>query len=365
MIKKVKMKKVKLPAGEGLTEMFNQMIGAGSLDLGIVYPKYARLRNLSSKIITLCKMLADAKFLQTDEFRPHVHEITRFCAQAAAQTTELFSVDLSKYEWCLSNVPAPLKEQFERAYADMKKSDLINMYIQICDRLILYKKHYSATEPATRFINAIPVEWKPFPFTTLDLKYVCDFYADAGDVQSARIREFIVLITSKAYELTRAVYDEIQAPDIDIDQFVEVIMANIDELQKQPALSRCGGAFKKIKESVQLLKSRIGSYYRDFLTTTDSSIMLQHFIIDVSQSTTADARVTLQFKKIIEYYRKRAAEQITDPRVKEMMEKMRGAFDYINRNTENMTRADVRAGSGSGSDSTDTSDDSADMTEKK
>ena len=64
-------------------------------------------------------------------------------------------------------------------------------------------------------------------------------------------------------------------------------MRNIDEIQKQPELHRCKDAFKKIKESVMMLKTNFNEYYRDFVDTSDNTIIMQHFIVDVSKSTEA------------------------------------------------------------------------------
>lgn len=334
---KVKVKKVKIPLNvkdDGLAEMFNQMLGTGSVNMSIAYPRYKRVRGLCEQLVKLFEILAASPFMaKHTEFARQKEEIEGFCISARKSIGELFSMDFTDYEWNLDLVDEELAKKFSQVYEHAKKSNLINMFVKMCDNLVNYKKNFTDMEKLNhKFITTMPgTEWKPFPFTSLNVKYILSLIS-VGEVT---IR-FFMSILGKAFEFSHKLYEEIQSPDIDIDQFVDVIMTNIDKIQKQPELHRCGGAFRKIKESVSLLKGKFNNYYRDFIATKDSTIIMQHFIIDVSKSTNADPKVTAQFRTIIGFYRKVAQEQITNPKIKMLFDKVNESFKELERGTENL-----------------------------
>lgn len=334
---RVKVKKIKVPLNmkdEGLAEMFNQMLGAGAVNMTIAYPRYKRIKGLCEQLVKLFEMLSSSPFMRKySEFTPQKAEIDTFCSNARISMGELFRMDFTDYEWNLDLVEDELKKAFTEAYEKSKKSNLVNMFIKMCDSLVNYKKNFIDLNKLNhKFITSMAgTEWKPFPFTTLNVKYVFSLTS----IGENTIRFFMTII-SKAFELSHKLYEELQSPDIDVDAFADVIMANIGEIQKQPALHRCNKAFQKIKDSVGLLKGKFSNYYRDFIATKDSTIMMQHFIIDVSKSTDSDPQVTAQFRTIIAYYRKVAQEQITNPKIKMLFDKVNESFKELERGTENL-----------------------------
>jgi hypothetical protein len=336
---KVKVKKIKVPLGmkdEGLAEMFNQMLGAGSVNMTIAWPRYVRIKGLCEQLVKLFSMLSSSPFMRAHgEFAAQKADLDKFCEDSRAKITDLFRMDFSEYEWNLSTVEEELKKTFTEVYEQMKKSDLVNTFIVMCDRLVVYKKNFiDLTKLNHKFITTMPgTEWKPFPFSSLNVKYVFSL----STIGENTIR-FFMTVLNKAFELSHKLYEEISSPDIDVDQFVDVIMSNIGEIQKRPELHRCKKAFQKIRESVELLKGRFNNYYRDFIATKDSTIMMQHFILDVSKSTDADPQVTAQFRTIISYYRKIAQDQITNPKIKMLFDKVNESFKELERGAENLVR---------------------------
>lgn len=336
---KVKVKKIKVNVGmkdEGIAEMFNQMLGTGNVNLSIAYPRYKRIESICKQLVKLFEIVASSPFLvKNTEFSKECEQINKFCSSANNQIKELFSVDLRDYEWNLTLVEPELQKLFNDSYTVMKKDNLINTFIVMCDRIVLYKKNFeNVNEFKPRFITSMPgVEWCPFPFTGLNLKQVFSMI----DLSKANnTSNFFMTVLHKSFNFSRQLYDELQSPDVDVDQFVEIIMSNIEEIQKRPELSRCREAFNKIKDSVKLLKNNFGGYYKDFIGTSDSTIMMQHFIIDVSKNTEADALIASQFRKIIAYYRKLSQEQSTNPKVKMLFDKVNESFKELDKKSENI-----------------------------
>lgn len=330
-----RVKKIKVPIGaqdEDLSEMFNQMLGAGNVNITIAYPRYLRVKGICEQLLKLFNLLADSPFMRNPEFANEKKQIQNFCTVSKKTIDEVFSMDFSDYVWNLTLLDDERRAAFTVSYEKMKKAEIVNTFILMCDKLVPYKKNFTDLDKLNpKFITSMSgVEWRPFPFTTLNLKYIFSLV-----VTNATIA-FFMTVLSKSYELSRMLYDEIQSPDIDVDQFVDFIMKSIDDIQKRPELNRCREAFNKIKESVTMLKTRFNGYYRDFISTSDSTIIMQHFIIDVSKNTNASPKITQQFRTIISYYRKIASDQITNPKIKMLFDKVNASFKELERGTENL-----------------------------
>ena len=334
---KAKVKKVKIPVGtqdEGLNEIFNQMLGTGVANIAITYPRYKQLKLICVRLIELFEIMANSSFLRlSPQFAQERTQVLNFCARSRQACTELFSTDFTDYEWNLSLVDSEDQKKFADVYNNVKKSELVRGYIILCDRLVPYRKHFEDPDNMNhKFITSMSgIEWAPFPFTTLNIKHIFSLMETRTDTIM-----FFMNILSKAYELTKKLYSELKSPDIDIDQFIEILMVNLDKIEKIPELNRCKEAFKRIRESVKLLKTNFTGYYNDFMETNDSTIIMQHFILDVSKSTDANAIVTAQFRKIISYYRTAAQSQIKNPKAKAMFDKINESLKSWEKDTENL-----------------------------
>jgi hypothetical protein len=335
---KAKVKKVKIPlaAKDGdISEMFNQMLGAGSVNMTISYPKYVKIKSLCGNIVKLLEALADCPYLKAStEFAANRKELLDFCERARGEIAELFVMDLTDYEWNLNTVDDEIKKQFGESYDAVKKSRIVNNFIITLDRLIPHKQNFNNLDKLNpKFITCMAgAEWCPFPFSGLNFKYMFS----QTDVRENTIR-FFMTVLYKMFELTHKLWQETSSPDVDVEQFVQVIMGNMDEIQKKaPELARCKKAFKKITESVTLLKDKFGEYYRDFVETKDSTIMMQNFILDVSKSTGSDPEVMREFREIIKYYRKLAGQQVQNPKMKMLFDKVSDSFKQLEKGTSNL-----------------------------
>src|SRR5690606_16079398 len=115
-------------------------------------------------------------------------------------------------------------------------------------------------------------------------------------------RQYLMVVLHKLYAIGHDVYEAVSAPDVNVNDFVEVIMGSIGDVQKH--IPRCDAAFKKIIESVDLLKGNFGDYYKDFTASGNPTIIMENFVVDVSKNTKSSPAVTAQFRRIIAHYRK-------------------------------------------------------------
>lgn len=327
---KVKIKKIKVPANgtndKDLAEIFNNMLGTGGLNIPIAVTRFEKIKSLMNEITRIFTVMHDAPFMTMPAFAGHKIHIKTFLSRLESET-EIFNkpemLASQQWSWNWSIVSEEEKNNFAKNYEACKKIPIMASYRDSLNRLYPYKRFFINREQIqTHFVaNISGVEWYPFTFLQLDIKEIF-----LMDCVTESIRKFFILLFHGFYDNVNQLIGELQSPDIDIDNFVDIIMTNIDVLKKKSELSHCDKAFQKIKNSVKLLKENFNSYYRDFLQAKDSTIIMQHFILDVSKDTNIDPQTTAQFRKIIAYYQKMADQHITDPTARALFNKATAIF---------------------------------------
>jgi len=334
---KVKIKKKKVPTGMDnpeLSKLFNSMLDVDSVNITVAYPRYRRMGDLCEQLLKVFTLVANNPFIAQPEFTLQQSELLEFCSRYTERHKELFSIDLSEYEWNLEAIDESLNKYFCQTYSGIKKSDLVNNFVMVCNELAKYRDNFVDLDKLDhRFITAMPgTEWCPFPFTSLNLKHIFTL-PTVGDLTT----RFFMTVLNKIYTLSFKLYREASAFDIDVDKFVSLMSNSIDDLQKQPKLSRCRRALKKTKESLDLLKDNFGDYYRDFIETKDPTIIMQHFVIDVSKSSAnADPAIHREFKTIISYYREMARKKIDNPHLKALFDTVDNSLKEMQQGAENI-----------------------------
>lgn len=136
------------------------------------------------------------------------------------------------------------------------------------------------------------------------------------------------------------VYQIITSPDIDISKFSDLIVESIKQAKKM--IPRANKAFRKIEESVELLKDNFQNYYKDFVTTKNPTIIIENFILDVSKENSGDVDLELarQFKKIVMFYQKKSQGKIKDPKVNKLFEMLNKNFEMLNVKDTDITLSD-------------------------
>jgi hypothetical protein len=330
-------KKMKLPIDSDdadLAELFNQMVGNGSANIHVTYARYLRISEMVDKLIRVLSMFNNSVYMKSHpELEQYRIEIDIFCEKSRLKYEEMFNWDFSRYELNLDMVPEESKNAFAEAYNDIKKSDLVNCFIITCDRLFPYRRFLQDRDaPSGKFVNSIPgTSFEPFPFSTFNLKLAYNLDGAASISQT-----FLVSVLQKLFELSHSLYREVTSPDVNIDDMVHIIMSNLNNIRNIPELSRCTKAFRKIEESVELLKGNFNEYYRDFISTKRGTIMVEHFVSDVAKNTTGDPETRAQFFRIIRYYHKMSQNQKQDPKIARLFDRLNEGFKMIERGTENI-----------------------------
>lgn len=325
MKRKVKVK-VKNDIDPSIQKIFASQFTGDDIDPAIATDKYDNLYNLLSKLVNL---IYESMFKTLNNYYPNDYikikqEILEFKNYSV---NELATLKLLPQEKVISN-----KEDLKKINANKKMlADYANKLIQKYDSeklkyYYLQLKECSTTQALlalyreikillkTEFDNsgkdclvdknnlsdewirnALGSELKIYgDICNLDLKEL--WQRENKDVQRRFLYTFWLLINDCA-----KVHEILTTPDIDVDTMVDYIIEKIRESKKR--IRGCNLAFRKILNSVNLLRSNFNSYYKEYSITKDPTSIVQNFVFDVSENEgNADKKVILQFKRIAKFF---------------------------------------------------------------
>ena len=354
---KIKSKVVKATlANKDVIEMFQGVLGSsseGGSSLAIVHAKYLLIQTHVDRFIRLLNSLHDSKLMAlfqipNEYLSSYITTLTRqfvisFRAPDLSQWLmpsvsvgiESFINDADDY----TKIPPIVVTQFNEAYTAIKKCNVVNTTIITCKNLVIYKKSIGNKDDLKdHFLTkSSGLSFAPLPeLGQVNFKQI---YND--ERLTSNDQEFILLVLNKLYTIGHDVYEAISSPDVDVAEFVKVIMSSISEVKKH--IPRCDQAFQKIIESVDLLKGNFKSYYKDFASSGNPTIIMENFVLDVSKNTKSTPAVTNQFRHIISHYRKLAAQQTSHP-------KLQTLFDQVDANFQELEKRSKEADNKNSSD---------------
>jgi len=290
--------KIKKQTDANIAGMFNQIIGAGDVDIDIVEPK---LRSVMQNIKQLSNILDTA-----------VNDVL-------SKVFDSDCADILAYSQNLKEIK--LHDDIGIAYSGLKENNYIRLTITTCRILTEYETGIVNNDYG--IINRIPgFKFNPFSFSNLNIKPEWTSLTDLT-------KKYIFTVLQVMLTITRSIYETITSPDVDVKEFSRTITACIGNLKKQ--VSRCDDAFAKIEASVGMLENNFSNYHRDFIQSRNPNTILESFLIDVSQNDKTDLKTMQQFRRIIRHYQKLSQGRgATD-------HKMQNMFDILNSNIDAMS----------------------------
>ncbi len=311
---KVKMIKQNIDQ-DGMSDMFNQLLGdEKSLDINIIKDKYMKLKTNLERVYKLLESFHNTIYAKVinDKFN-----------------TELFKKNIQGFiedckHLCIEDIP---DDKVIKYYKMMKEHMTVKDCIHICKNLIRYKKYFEDNDNLSdSFIKSSKMhEFIIFPFCSFDIKSI---YTHIKVDES--ISKYLLIFLNMLFKTTYDIYEIVTSPDIDISKFSDIIIQSIQQAKKM--IPRANRAFRKIEDSVELLKNNFQGYYKDFISTKNPTIILENFILDCSKENGDDVDIELarQFKKIVMFYQKKSQGKIKDPRVNQLFDMLNKNFDMLN-----------------------------------
>ena len=343
---RVKIKSVKKTLGnKDIQEVFRNALGGegAALDYDTAWPKFKRVKYHVERGIKVLDWLTHRSWLSA-EFTAEVLAIKEYAATLQAEFAQEFGSvpDLDEFVDPLirqalgggevfsicpnfDQVPPELLAQFKEKYEVAMKSDLINTLVVTCKELTTYKAFIENREALNgQFLMRAGLTFAPIP--KLPAANFKAFY-QSGSL-SENQREIIMIFLHQLYTVTHEVYEAASAPDINVDEFIEVVMTSIEEVKK--FIPRCDEAFSKLVQSVELLKSNFGGYYRDMRNSGNPTLLMENFVLDVAkESEGGSAKLKFQFRKIISHYRKMAQSQPRDAQTQALFNELDSSFKEL------------------------------------
>ena len=320
----------KSAADKDVYRVFNEMLSDDHANIDVAWPKYTQILEYIDEFVKIFVLLKKSNIMTNPDlvYGGHIEEIDAFlhhCVRPLPEFKEAAFIEpFSKSLLPLNSLNEGLSAEFIDKYNRLKTLNVVNAMQVICDKLSHYQSDIEdVTNLDPSFIIDMPgVEFQPFPFTTMDYK---DMFLDEEIDDQAK--KYLMLILHKVYSITYSVYKLVTSPDVDIDEFVDIVLGNLDRLKKNATeLSRCGKAFNKIRKSAEMLKANFETYFRDVQETNDPTMLMQNFILDVAQTSDADRETMRQFKQIINYYRKKSAQKGGNPQTDMLLAKVDAHF---------------------------------------
>lgn len=297
----IKMSKVKtikkVLKDPDLANMFNSMLGDG--DTEIIAEKAGKLKSLLKLIGQLMENFATGGMKQFTIYKEWLDEFHVF-------GEKIISIA-------------------DKEYKEIKDHNVTRQIILICRELVKYSQNLTIENLNDRWIGKIPgLIFEPFAFTKLDLKHIW-----GNDQVTPIIKEYCLKLIALIYRNSFTVYQITTSPDIDVKKFSRVIIESIEKVKGVPALNRCKEAFDKIKESVALLETNFGDYYKDMVQSENPNTIIENFILDVSKGQNMNLKLMRQFRTIINFYKNQSAGKIKDPKVQKMFDSLNERLDTL------------------------------------
>lgn len=317
---KMKQKKVGGVDTKELNTMFAQMIGGNNIDPNIALDKFVKVKEHINNILTLLKKFNNAIIdklilINENKYKKHKKEISDFI------------------EDCIDMINKPIEmASIAERYTDLKERDLLKEFILLCRNLIRFKTSIDNTKAlCSKFIYNTPgsSSLEIFPFSTFDFAYLFKF-EDVNKNDLEFMKKYILLFLHFIFKDCFEIYECINSPDIDTTKFAEIMVKAIGDAKSQ--LPRCGKAFELISNSTDLLVGNFNNYYKDFIQTKDSNIIVTNFISDV-MGTALDDNVDLdsvrQLKEIMKFIQTNSKNRPKNPEVDKLLDVLKSKMSFV------------------------------------
>lgn len=314
---KIRTKTIQQVMGDvNLNTMFEEMMGVKDADPTIILPKFVSVRNTLRYIYKILNQFATFAPLRKDfpGIEQGLDEIKKF-ADSMFESTALKHTTEETEE----TFRTLAKDTLNDVYRKLKDNEYVRKLILLCSKLEKYKMNFTdLSKLKENFVNQEPgLEFRIFDFSTLDLKIM---WAHARITPT--VKKYILQVLAGLHKHTHNLYTTVVSPDVDIAAFTSMLLDAISQLKHQPKLHRCTRAFRRIEQSVELLREKFPEYYRQSIASGNPDNFVTGFIVDVSNQGGADMKLTREFRTIINYMRESAEKsgKIKDPQVKKILE---------------------------------------------
>jgi hypothetical protein len=351
-----------LPAGVRRTvnnpdigAIFNSTIfGGDDIDYSVTWPKFKRLKRETNRLLQTMRWFQERVWMKAfpavctqfgeyievlgKEFKINFDEMPDL--DQYMTTDELALLHICGEDGLVENqmaccpdfdkVPEDVLSLFSAKYKLTVEADLTNTFVKLCHNLTFHKCSIeNHTKLNRNFLLSAGQVFSPFPgLLSLNFKKLYQ-----SDLITAANKETLLIVIHKLYTISHSLYEVASMPDVNVDDFVEIIQEALSKVTAQ--MPECKDAFRCLDRSVDLLKENFGSYCRDVRGSGNASIIMENYVLDVANNT-ENPSVALrgQFRKIVTHYRKVQASQPKTPGTAAMFSELEKTLNVLEGNAD-------------------------------
>ena len=302
-IKKTNMLNISKKDRRKISEMFNELIGVKHMKKDIVLKKIVDILKHINNIYNLFNLFIKVDNLKDTlypNYDKYINELNLFLKNIKETFTD-FDKDSDLLYFKLSSGKS--EEELNNLYNKYIKSEPLKNIIISTKNMNKYTKILKIDAPiiigtTDKFISdRVGLEFKPLNFVDLDFKNI---WFELKNNNTGK--KFFLGILKNFYNNGYKIYDVLVRPRVDISECSELLLNSILKLRK--LIPGCNDAFNAIKNSIDLFKTNFNEYYKSFIRSGDTSIILSDFISDMCLSYKNQVelpKLTRQLEKIGNY----------------------------------------------------------------
>lgn len=303
---------------QALGDAFQGLLGLNGPNLEIVLPKLSKIKVRFEKIKKCIMRLVSKSFCEENArhdaeewYKQNELSFGTLLDNIYQKFTEQCKVDgytdEEKHDIIAPLICGDITKQYNQdelkemneEYSKFKQSPAISTIMVMCRNLIHHKQYLAEKDKLNpRFIeDMVSHEFAPLIITRFNFK---SLFTNLNTHET--VKKYLLDVLHMLYNTSYEIYKLVTSPDIDVEKFAQLVIDNIGNLKKH--IPRCNEAFDKIEESVSLLRSNFGSYYKDFVITKNPTTIIENFVMDVADNTKGNLKLARQFKIIVTHYKK-------------------------------------------------------------
>jgi hypothetical protein len=285
-----------------INKYYNQLTGIEGGDpvvietnYGIMYENLTQYHKILDKFSNSNSIINTKHPEHATEIQSHVTQLKTLLETTLVISTPTLMIDTKT------------QDDKVKKYKMIKESPLIKQIIVLFNNLNKYDTDIKNLDDA--FVRKfVGFDLFLFPFSTLNFKLLL---SDESGVK------YYLTVLSLLLKFSEQIYKTFVKPDIDPRKFGEVVVAAIGELKKR--IPRCDDAFKAIENSINLFEGNFDTYYKNFVTSKNPTIIIESFIADICDRNEGNSQVESQMKQIIKFIRTEMSKQnVKDPKMANM-----------------------------------------------
>jgi hypothetical protein len=262
--------------------------------------------------------------VHADEIQNHVNEVKALLKECHVVT--VVSLMTNKSELDEKNVK----------YKILKKHKIIKEVIILYNNLNKYSQYLENKDKLddTFIRKVIGFDLALFNFSSLNFKTLWT-EIDKNENDKQKSVKYYLLVLHMLFNFSKIIYQTYVKPDVDPKKFGELIIQAIMELKKR--IPRCNEAFDAIQNSINLFENNFDSYYKNFVTCNNPTIIMENFVMDITDNVKGNSNLVKQMHKIVAFITseiKKNPNASKDKKINDMTDQINKIFESVGMNSE-------------------------------